>query len=535
MACHSSIRHGVLHEPWLVRACRLSRSAASRRRPSNSVFPPIRSSLPAARGTLLSLPYCNMATTRVNAGPLTTRFSPPPSCRTANFRCGGATPCVSAVSLQPMPWVSSCWPPFSITGVDRYGVYFSPGLCPSGWSAAWNATSGDTFRFFPGMATVDAHETIGACCPSGYDVEFAARVVTDGPISHIPCASSLREQVTAYDCVTETCVIPTCPPGLDRTACGVLAGGVCHNINPTDCTSLNMGTTNAIGATRIAYEDAVIIRWRDPDFPDSGAGAPNPTTTQPGDPGAGGGGPSTGTRVGVGVGVGLGGLLGLVLLVWWCLRMRRRARQAGPPRAGVEELAADERAELAGKAIDSEPRVSGAGLGGVDDASDLHVVRGLAPEALPAERGEEAPAELDAGPRGGTAPVGVLSHGTQEPPVEEAGTSVAGWPAYQEVRETSVLRETDRGKPPEADTAVVEGSSAGTTTAAAAAATATLGGPGGVGEKAAERERLAQEEKRLSDQRARVQETIRLLGEDERLRLEQEEVRRRLEELQRDS
>ncbi|KAI9930047.1 hypothetical protein MW887_011857 [Aspergillus wentii] len=118
-------------------------------------------------------------TTRTNQGPLTTAFSPPPSCtetRTRNYMdfwpklevgCEG-------------PAGNECCP-----GGWRSNVYFSPGMCPTGYKGCTLATG------------KQRRETTNLCCPTDFDC--ATRIDAD-------CKQSLntRSTITYTDSGTVT-------------------------------------------------------------------------------------------------------------------------------------------------------------------------------------------------------------------------------------------------------------------------------------------------------------------------------------------
>ena len=250
------------------------------------------------------------------AGPLTTVFTPPPECRTANFICEQPAACSAAVDFTPNFDAASCFP--SGLGAHRPNYYFSPGLCPSGWSRAVNFASKDAPSL--GLPAMDADETMAACCPGGYDallqyssvdgLHFASSSGPGLSLARMLCSSPLHDTVTAVQCI-----------GLG-------------------CSTYVAGPTNDSGVRRTVWEDPVVVRWHTADFPGlaletsatTGGSVPTPAP----EPAQGAAGLSTGTRAGIGAGVGVAVLLAAALLIWWGLRMRWYVRR--PPK-GAEGLA----------------------------------------------------------------------------------------------------------------------------------------------------------------------------------------------------
>ncbi|KAJ5097734.1 hypothetical protein N7456_008455 [Penicillium angulare] len=87
--------------------------------------------------------------TRSNQGALTTTFTPPSSCFTPTTQAYYGYP--SIIIGCPGPGGSDCCPPDW-----NWNVYFSPGVCPSGYKACTLPT------------TTQRKETTEICCPSNY-------------------------------------------------------------------------------------------------------------------------------------------------------------------------------------------------------------------------------------------------------------------------------------------------------------------------------------------------------------------------------
>ncbi|KAJ5290979.1 hypothetical protein N7478_000230 [Penicillium angulare] len=87
--------------------------------------------------------------TRSNQGALTTTFTPPSSCFTPTTQAYYGYP--SMIIGCPGPGRNNCCPPDW-----NWNVYFSPGVCPSGYKACTLPT------------TTQRKETTEICCPSNY-------------------------------------------------------------------------------------------------------------------------------------------------------------------------------------------------------------------------------------------------------------------------------------------------------------------------------------------------------------------------------
>lgn len=101
----------------------------------------------------------------MNLGPLTTVFTAPLACSTDALYVNNNRDCAGSVSVLRGPVATSsggrCFPP----GFDgRAGVYYSPGLCPRGYTVACTSVVGG--RPLAGnTAASDLAETVLTCCP----------------------------------------------------------------------------------------------------------------------------------------------------------------------------------------------------------------------------------------------------------------------------------------------------------------------------------------------------------------------------------
>jgi hypothetical protein len=96
-----------------------------------------------------------------NIGPLTTTFTAPGSCSLISVDLNGSPTPTSTTyyNYVGLVWPSplDCFPsgyPNALT--DRFSNYYSPGICPSGWTA------------YPTSNFPDPAETTALCCPPGF-------------------------------------------------------------------------------------------------------------------------------------------------------------------------------------------------------------------------------------------------------------------------------------------------------------------------------------------------------------------------------
>lgn len=284
----------------------------------------------------------SMTATRNVLGPLTTVFTPDPTCVTPMAGYCKSQSCVAwegQVCTALPRWnntfgamdQSSCWPPYTsgavttdvaVTGYLGGWGFYSPGLsCPAGSTSACTATAdnptGGDFTFqFP----LTAGETAVGCCPTSFSCMLDA-------MGRNTCQRTVRS--TLFEVVT-------CGGGLaPGTALKTWAATY------TTCLSI--------------YAPLIQINWRAADLPamstsmsimaiqptdSSETSTPTPPSTSA---------PSrlsNGAYVGIGIGAALGGLIvlggvvgGAILL--WRRRRDRDGREEGE-RSGSAELDSDQ-------------------------------------------------------------------------------------------------------------------------------------------------------------------------------------------------
>ncbi|OGE48289.1 hypothetical protein PENARI_c030G07265 [Penicillium arizonense] len=242
--------------------------------------------------------------TIANFGPLTTTFSPPSWCATANWvsyntdnalLAWGAV-CVTrgvptgATSAKVWNWASTCYPE-GIKGVftgEGVNNVFTPGnACPSGWTANYTTSAGQrglspSYNIGLMGATVGDSQVATICCPSGY------RYGGKGCISTATSVSARRLYTTS--------------------------DGRCSWSTVSDFTgSIETSNTKRNGvsketATFTAYPICLVNGGENTGLP-------------------------TGAKIGIGVGVPLGVLLiAGVTFIWWYRRNKSRKAAAAAAR-----------------------------------------------------------------------------------------------------------------------------------------------------------------------------------------------------------
>lgn len=124
-----------------------------------------------------------MTAIRVILGPLTTVFTPDPTCSVPVVTCDRPTECVAwnaqtcsfffTKTFKPIDQ-TLCWPPYTsgaqtinvpaVGGLGGWGFY-SPGLyCPAGQTSACSTTAGGTGDFQFQFQLTNGETAVG-CCP----------------------------------------------------------------------------------------------------------------------------------------------------------------------------------------------------------------------------------------------------------------------------------------------------------------------------------------------------------------------------------
>ncbi|KAJ5168710.1 uncharacterized protein N7482_004304 [Penicillium canariense] len=140
-----------------------------------------------AFGYIYDTSYANrLDTTKTNAGPLTTTFTPPASC---------ATPHTELLYGRP-DLIQGCAGPFGDECCPegwRYNMYFSPGVCPVGYKSCTLPT------------TTQRDETTVICCPTGFDCngrDYCGKTFNSAPT--ITYSDATLSVVTTVRAITAT-------------------------------------------------------------------------------------------------------------------------------------------------------------------------------------------------------------------------------------------------------------------------------------------------------------------------------------------
>ncbi|KAI2464605.1 hypothetical protein F4781DRAFT_412495 [Annulohypoxylon bovei var. microspora] len=244
-----------------------------------------------------------------NLGPLTTTFTPAPECTAVisgivftQTGTDGNTTTHKYHSLGPSD-TSSCYPP----AFQTTSGFFSPGICPSGWSSACGSVD-----VIGGSIT----ETTATCCPLGYKC------------------------IQVPD-VTETWSTLSCSSSAISTL----------NVTVPDVSNQYSKVTQLSGI--IINAAAVTVRWQQSDFVASETSTSTTTslssstlrisTAADSSPTNGGDNGDTGlssnARIGIGIGTGLGSfgliLVGSVIGTWFWWRRRKMKRKPNDTMAEV--------------------------------------------------------------------------------------------------------------------------------------------------------------------------------------------------------
>ncbi|KAH6875226.1 hypothetical protein BKA58DRAFT_467051 [Alternaria rosae] len=107
-----------------------------------------------------------------NRGSITTVFTPPPSCTETITSATGAL----FVGHYRLDFDQECYPkasgpseaPAPSSGWDAY--YYSPAICPAGWTAATTFTSAIPIHPTPSAYSLGSATTAALCCPLGYSL-----------------------------------------------------------------------------------------------------------------------------------------------------------------------------------------------------------------------------------------------------------------------------------------------------------------------------------------------------------------------------
>ncbi|KAK2612499.1 hypothetical protein QQS21_001437 [Conoideocrella luteorostrata] len=236
-----------------------------------------------------------------NLGPLTTTFTPRPSCTSYDgftrfqYQSDG-------FYLAQGPWMEDCFPN-SFKPFRQY--YYSPGICPSGYTAACSSLNS------VGTST----ETVRTCCPIAHSVTY---VCVGDERDRFPWKSSLG----CYKQITDT---TTFQPFT------VVSDGKTTPLASQQFTDGGLGAYAVVVRTQVADDS----KTTNTAGTTAGTGMSLPPTS-----GGGGGneahGLSSGAVAGIGVGCGLAAvLIGIGAFLLWTRRRAQTRRNENTTRSRV--------------------------------------------------------------------------------------------------------------------------------------------------------------------------------------------------------
>ncbi|KAH7386545.1 hypothetical protein BKA64DRAFT_145924 [Cadophora sp. MPI-SDFR-AT-0126] len=284
-------------------------------------------------------------TTDLLLGPLTTPFIAPPSCNsiTVAFESPSYSPYVYPRRFSSI--ASSCFPSnyplgnaaftsiFIAYGQQDQHVYYSPGICPSGWSENIAGTSGA--------------ETTAFCCQPGFHAQTSPAVNPPGGVSTL-CTSRIEETVistVAYtgdgevegNTATFTFEGNNVPAGAiwirykseDFTDASTISGST---PTPTTNSSLSVSSNSSPRSTSANSSETGSFDKQQPPL-STGPGSNSTSTPTPESTPSHG--LSTAAKIGLGVGIPLAALSALLIAVLLFFRNRGK-RLAAATAMGVQ-------------------------------------------------------------------------------------------------------------------------------------------------------------------------------------------------------
>ncbi|KAI9667107.1 MAG: hypothetical protein M1831_001284 [Alyxoria varia] len=250
-------------------------------------------------------------------GPLTTTFTPPPSC--SFLYAVGETEFNRASTCGDFYGDDlSCWPPPTarvrekVADLAGYGIY-SPGLyCPKGHATACRATAGN-YGGFSFQFPLGGGETAVGCCPTGYECDPQ---IATGPSQY--CFQTLSRGET-----TQIVAAPSC------------SGDIITHDFPKTVSASGDDDSSTVYSDATLFAPLFQLVWkgsdrREGDLNNSAASAAD----------AEGGDDDGSSNVGAIAGGVVGGVAGLAILLvvfFWLLRRAKKRRQVG--KSNQEEAA----------------------------------------------------------------------------------------------------------------------------------------------------------------------------------------------------
>lgn len=295
-----------------------------------------------------------------NIGPLTTTFTAPSSCSFISVELDGSPTPTSTTyyNYVGLVWPSplDCFPsgyPNALT--DRFNNYYSPGICPSGWTA------------YPTSNFPDPAETTALCCPPGFSTLGQSALA-----SSFPCFTTHIASTPATALVISGPIdINTAPYGDNPSgvlitstnfvmkATGWSVFGVQVRYHATDFLPHNSTTTTA-NSTSLAQATSSSNTQASPQkfTQTSQASAGTTQSSTAGNTTNDSSVLSNGAKIGIGIGVPLLVIIVGIILAFILIRRRRRhtSRQPAPDETRKTPDGYDEfKAELPG----NKPGTSG--------------------------------------------------------------------------------------------------------------------------------------------------------------------------------
>ncbi|KAI0016519.1 hypothetical protein F4780DRAFT_758880 [Xylariomycetidae sp. FL0641] len=261
----------------------------------------------------------------MSLGPLTTSFSPPTDCFQSNVnvaRVGTGSTNNYFFTAGAAPLQSSCFPS---AGCPAYSEYYSPGVCPSGYS--WACSDRST-------ASVSVVEMMAHCCPTFSDFKCNTGTFSFDNWGVIADCTAITDAVALSPTIASLIENPIAP-NASRNAAGdvVIAGNLVINAygiqvrwQQTDEALLGLnGSTTSSSASSSSPTSSFI----DASTPPSAA----PTVTTSSDSQK-----ESTVNVGAIAGATVGAMVGFVLIIGmtaWVWRKKRRERSQ---RHGAEKV-----------------------------------------------------------------------------------------------------------------------------------------------------------------------------------------------------
>ncbi|CZR64316.1 uncharacterized protein PAC_14214 [Phialocephala subalpina] len=243
------------------------------------------------------------AVTITSASPLTTTFTPAASC-TNNFYTNTESNWYSIGG----PLASQCFP----SGWASTSQYFSPGICPDGYTQACSALNGA--------------ETRATCCPTEDEERFGKEANADktnsGYVCYTPtafnfpgqaCASIFTSEITTT--VTDGSALTVLLATLHTKTEAVNGYGVSIRYDANDFVSSTSSSSSVSGSSSTSNTSSQTSSPTSSGT-STGTGSSSPSSSASS-------GLSTGAKAGIGVGVAAVALIALFALGFWILKKRR--------------------------------------------------------------------------------------------------------------------------------------------------------------------------------------------------------------------